>query len=223
MSLVDLNVVSTRSALPADVRALLREATRRIRRFQREHRIPSFVPSDYQRTYHALRALTTGDLIPGDQFCEWGSGFGVVTCLAAILGFDARGIEIEVELADAAQELADDFGLSAEFVRGSFIPCPGRAEAAAAGSFAWLTTGESGAYQQLGLGPDEFDLIFAYPWPDEERVTDNLFEHYAAEGAVLLTYHGVEDLRFRRKLAARKDRKKPPGQRVPRARRAVPR
>jgi hypothetical protein len=94
---------------------------------------------------------------------------------------------------------------------------------AAAGSFAWLTTGESGAYQQLGLGPDEFDLIFAYPWPDEERVTDNLFEHYAAEGAVLLTYHGVEDLRFRRKLAAHKDRKKPPGQRVPRARRAVPR
>ena len=200
MPLLDLNVVSTRSALPADVRALLREAARRIRCFRREHRVPGFVPSDYQRVYHALRALMTGDLIPGDQFCEWGSGFGVVTCLAAMLGFEARGIEIEVELADAAQELADDFGLSAEFVRGSFIPCEGRAEAAAAGSFAWLTTGESSAYQQLGLGPDEFDLVFAYPWPDEERITENWFEHCAAEGAMLLTYHGVENLRFRRKL-----------------------
>jgi hypothetical protein len=211
MPLLDVNVVSTRSALPADVRALLREASRRISRFRREHRTPGFVPSDYPRTYHVLRALTTGDLLSGDQFCEWGSGFGVVTCLAAILGFDARGIEIEVELADAAQELADDFGLAAEFVRGSFIPCDGSGETVAAGSFAWLTTGESSAYPQLGLGPDEFDLIFAYPWPDEERVTDNLFEHYAAEGAVLLTYHGVETLRVQRKLAACKNRKKRPG------------
>jgi hypothetical protein len=117
-----------------------------------------------------------------------------------MLGFDARGIEIEAELVDAAQELADDFGLAAEFVRGSFIPCEGSAEAAAAGSFAWLTTGEGSAYPQLGLGPDEFDLVFAYPWPDEETVTANWFERSAAEGAILLTYHDVESLRFRRKL-----------------------
>ena len=100
MPLLDLTVVSTRSVLPADVRALLREATKRIRRFQREHRIPAFVSSDYQRAYHALRALTKGDLLAGDQFCEWGSGFGVVACLAAMLDFDACGIEIEGELVD---------------------------------------------------------------------------------------------------------------------------
>ena len=200
MPLLDLNVVSSRSALPADIRALLREAGRRSQRFQREHRIPGFVPSDYRSVYHALQALTATDLIAGDQFCEWGSGFGVVTCLAAILGFDARGIEIEVELADAAQELADDFGLPAEFVRGSFIPCEAKTGTAAAGKFAWLTTGASTAYQELGLSPDDFDLIFAYPWPDEETVTENWFEHSAAEGALLLTYHGVETLRFRRKV-----------------------
>jgi hypothetical protein len=200
MPLLDLDVISARTALPADVRALLREAATRIRRFQRERRVPGFVPSDHESVYHALRALTSGDLISGDQFCEWGSGFGVVTCLAAMLGLDARGIEIEAQLTDAAQELADDFGLDAEFVQGSFIPCEGGAEVAAAGNFAWLTTGESSAYQQLGLGPDEFDLVFAYPWPDEETVTENWFEHSAAEGATLLTYHGVETLRFRRKL-----------------------
>ena len=55
---------------------------------------------------------------------------------------------------------------------------------------------------QLGLDPDEFDVICAYPWPDQERVTEDLFEHYAAEGAVLLTYHGVDHLRIRRQLAA---------------------
>src|SRR5208337_2466015 len=208
MPLFDLDLVSTQSTPPADVCALLHEATKRIRRFQGEHRIPGFVTSDFQSAYHALRDLTTADLVLGDQFCEWGSGYGVVTCLAAMLGFDARGIEIEQELADAAQKLADDFGLPAEFVRGSFIPCAGTAEVATAGSFAWLTTDESSAYQEMGLGPDEFDLIFAYPWPDEESITDLLFEHYAAEGAVLLTYHGMKNLRFRRKLAEQKDHKK---------------
>ena len=35
--------------------------------------------------------------------------------------------------------------------------------------------------------------------PDEERLTGDLFERYAAVGAVLVTYHGSEDFRLRRK------------------------
>ena len=199
MTLLDLKVGCTRSVLPADVRALLREATKRIRRFQRAHRIPAFVASDYQRAYHALRALAKGDLLAGAQFCEWGSGFGVVACLAAMLGFDACGIEIEEELVDAAQQLADDFGLPVEFIRGSFIPKGGDPCQHTTEEFAWLTPDESTMHEELALGPDDFDVIFAYPWPDEERLTENFFELHAAVGAVLVTYHESGDFRLRRK------------------------
>jgi hypothetical protein len=52
--------------------------------------------------------------------------------------------------------------------------------------------------------PDEFDLIFAYPWPDDERVTADLFEGYAAGNAILLTYHGGDDFRVRQKIRSRR-------------------
>ena len=52
---------------------------------------------------------------------------------------------------------------------------------------------------QHGLALHDFSIIFAYPWPDEEHLTETLFEHYAAPDALLVTYHGGEDFRLRRK------------------------
>jgi hypothetical protein len=57
-----------------------------------------------------------------------------------------------------------------------------------------------GGHEALGLAVEDFDLIFAYPWPDEEGLTAALFERYAREGALLLTYHEVGGLRLRRKI-----------------------
>jgi len=199
MPLVELSLPADRAALPGDVRAFLREADRRIERFRRDRHIPGFVPSDFARAYGVLRALAEGDVTAGTLLCEWGSGFGVVTCLAAMLDFDACGIEIEGELVDAARQLADDFGLPAEFVRGSFIPPESEVCLAAGDGFGWLTTHAGSTDEELGLGPADFDVIFAYPWPDEERVIGALFERHARPGAVLMTYHGCEDLRLRRK------------------------
>jgi hypothetical protein len=45
--------------------------------------------------------------------------------------------------------------------------------------------------------------VFAYPWPDEEAVTGELFERYAGTGAVLATYHGRDEFRVRRKVGRR--------------------
>jgi hypothetical protein len=152
--------------------------------------------------------LAIAGAAPGDLFCEWGSGFGVVACLAAMLGFESCGIEIEGELVDAARALADDFGLSVEFIRGSFIPegsdvCPDPDD-----GFAWLTTHDGGTQEELGLVPADFDTVFAYPWPDEERVVGELFERHAAVGAVLLTYHGNDVLRVRRKMGNKSRRQR---------------
>jgi hypothetical protein len=170
---------------------------------QPAYHLPGFVPSDFARVYGVLWAWAAGDLLPGGLFCEWGSGFGVVACLAAMLEFDACGIEIEGELVDAARQLADDFGLPVEFICGSFIPKGSETCFHTNDRFAWLTTHGEGRLDELGLGPADFDVVFAYPWPDEERVIGALFERYAGAGAVLVTYHESGDLRLRRKTGDR--------------------
>jgi hypothetical protein len=199
MALADLNLSISAAALPADVRRFLREADRRIERFQRDCRVPGFVPSDFAGAYGVLRSLAEADLAPGNLFCEWGSGFGVIACLAAMLDFDAHGIEIEGDLVDEARRLAADFDLPVEFVRGSFIPegsgrCLGSED-----GFAWLTTRPGRTEDEMGLGPADFDVIFAFPWPDEEHVIPALFDRHAAAGSVLVTYHEAADFRVRRK------------------------
>ena len=193
-------------AVPADLLAFLREAERRIERFQIDHHIPGFVASDFVRVYSALRALADSNLAAGGLFCEWGSGFGVVSCLAAMLDFEAWGVEIEGELVDAARRLAEDFEIPATFVRGSFIPPGSKISLGDGDGFNWLSTEGEDLQHEMDLGPEDFNVIFAYPWPDEEDVIERLFEQIAGDGAILVTYHSDERLRFRRKVPRRSRR-----------------
>jgi hypothetical protein len=197
MALIDVDVIPDPEPKPAEVQALLREARRRIEHFQEECRVPGFVASDSGKAYAILRALDAGGLAAGKLFCEWGSGFGVVACLAAILGFDACGIEIEAELVDRAQRLADDFRLPVRFYHGSFLTVQDQRRLAAPDDFGWLATAGRG---QLDIEPADFDVVFAYPWPDEEQLVERLFERHARAGAILVSYHGSETLRVRRKV-----------------------
>jgi hypothetical protein len=208
MPLVEVQLPIVDTALPADVRNFVREGMRRIRRFQRTSRTFAFVPSDFERVYAALQLITSSSIAPGQRLCEWGSGFGVVAGTAAMLGLDAWGIEIDEDLVEAARELAADFDLPVEFIHGSFIPQGGADLVDSEGVSSWLIPDEGVAYEEIGLDPDDFDLVFAYPWPDEEGVVDRLFERYASPGSVLLTFHGSDDLRLRRKSAHRTNRRK---------------
>ena len=177
----------------------MRQADRRIRRYHRRYRNSAFVPCNFSGAYGILQHLAAQAAAAGTLFCEWGSGFGVVTCLAALLEFDACGIEVDSTLVRASRRLAADFGLPVEFAHGSFIPAGDRLLMRAAGSFAWLTTTEAPAHEELGLATEDFGIIFAYPWPDEERALAQLFERHAGAGALLVTHHGGEDFRLRRK------------------------
>lgn len=202
---VDLGTVST--GLPEEVGALLEEAQARLDLFvdgRHNDPIVGFVPSDFPSVYGVLEAISRRHLAPGRFFCEWGSGFGVVAMLAAMLDFDACGIEIEEDLVEAAEALAADSGLAVEFVQGSFIPPGGEDVADRTGDFAWLRTDGASGYDELGLDPCDFDVIFAYPWPGEEDAIFDLFERYAANGALLVTYQGVEAVRVMRKTSARR-------------------
>ena len=207
MPLVDVEISINGSVLPDDVVAFLREADLRVDQFVRNspNRVTGFVPSDFVTVYHALRAITEANLASGTSLCEWGSGFGVVASLAAMLGFDVCGVEIERALVDASRSLADDFCLPVEFVHGSIIP-PG-AEAYAEEAYAdnsagpfRLVTDADDAYDELEIAPDDIDVVFAYPWPSEECLIESLFERYAAEQALLLTYDQYNTVRLRRKV-----------------------
>lgn len=211
MPLVNLGLAVDAQALPGDVRHFLREADRRIERFQRERHVPGFVPSDFTHVYHVLRALVSANVCAGSLFCEWGSGFGVTACLAAMLDFDATGIEIDEDLVEAARLLAEDFELPVQFIHGSFLPAGSEDCLDGDNHYSWLTTETAGAAQEEELGPADFDVIFAYPWPDEEQTVATLFERHAQAGAVLVTYHSDSEPRLRRKLrqpqGARKGRR----------------
>jgi hypothetical protein len=198
MPLLDLDLPIDRSAIPPNIAAFLREAERRVKRFQRTASVPGFVPSDFLSAYAVLRTLATASLENGRFFCEWGSGFGVVACLADLLEFEAYGIEIEGTLVEAARQLASDYELSVQFVQGSFIP-EGDPVSRGHEEFTWLCADAGTAHEELGLNLDDFAVIFAYPWPDEEQVINQLFERHAGEGAVLVTHHGGDEFRLQRK------------------------
>jgi len=206
--LVEIEISNNDSFLPEEIVAFLCEADLRVSQFLQAspRRATGFVPCDFKTVYHALQAITDTNLASGNSLCEWGSGFGVVASLAAMLEFEACGIEIEEELVEASRRLADDFGLPVEFVQGSFIPagaesCVDEAYADNNAEYSWLVTDAEEGYEELQLDPDDFDVVFAYPWPGEEYLITSLFEKYAAEGALLLTYNSLESVRLRRKLS----------------------
>jgi hypothetical protein len=200
--LVEVELALPTDPIPADVAALIADAKQRIDELEDKSRaaMPAFVPSDFELCYRALTAIEAANLATGRRFLEWGSGVGVVACLATQLGLDAIGIEIESPLVEIADELAAAHDIDAEFICGSFVPYGTEVTVGTADDFAWLSTTGPVAYDDLDLEPNDFDLIFAYPWPGEEQIIFDLFADHAATGALLLTYHGIEGVRLQRKV-----------------------
>jgi hypothetical protein len=201
MRLVEIDLTPSADPIPAYVTQLLADAKHQILSFEEQSRasIPAFVPSDFELVYRALVAIKSANLATGRRVLEWGSGLGIVTCLAVWVGFDAVGIEIEPRLVSIAEELAEKHGVATQFACGSFVPQGAELRSDYSGDALWLSTDGPDGYEELELDPDDFDVVFAYPWPGEEQVIFDLFNDCAAVGALLLTYHGQEGLRLKRK------------------------
>ena len=118
-----------------------------------------FVPSDYELVWQALAA------IPPCRFCEWGSGFGIVTGMAEMLGHDACGIEFDAALADASRILLRDFKLKAPIITGDYLTAEHQA-----------------------------DIYFVYCWPSRIMATESRFETLAPPGAKLFICFGQSQI-----------------------------
>jgi hypothetical protein len=151
----------------------------------RQHHFHPFVAADYDLVVDALMRRRGANL----RFLEWGAATGVITIIADLLGFDAYGIELDLDLVATARQLAKRFDSRAKFVAGSFLPT----------GYKWrpldgdrrtgtLGTGVSG-YRELGHSLDEFDVVFGYPWDGEGELMLDLMTRYGRDDATLLLNH----------------------------------
>ncbi|QEF98656.1 hypothetical protein Mal15_27110 [Stieleria maiorica] len=116
-----------------------------------------YIPSSAELLHAYLR------VIPGKRYCEWGSGPGIGTGIAALLGFRATGIEINAELARCSRELFEQFDLNADVVHAS--------------------------YHDVVVAAD---VVFVYCWPGQANAVRERFESVMPPGTWLLMADGAE-------------------------------
>jgi hypothetical protein len=163
-------------------------------RFEKSDGFEAYVPADYAVVLQALQRLQ-GKAV---TILEWGSGLGVVTIMASRLGFEAYGLEISPQLVDHARFLADRYSAGATFAQGSFVP----------NEYEWNPRlGEDGTrtdfdasdgYERLDMRLSDFDVVYAYPWPDEHAVFNDILRGYGRAGGLFLTYDVREGMQRKR-------------------------
>jgi hypothetical protein len=213
MTLEAIAMEGPEARVPNSVARLIATCSRGWERFFADHddqQAPRFVPSVPERVWAVLEEVTRRQLPPTRVFCEWGSGFGTTTCLAALLGYEAYGLEIDAELVQLSRALARRLRIPVTMLCTSFLPA-GYAASAGDDGAALVTpasvsthydTTETRAplrYAGMASAIADIGLFFAYPWPEERALMRQLFEAVARAGALLVVYHTDTDIRVWRK------------------------
>ena len=154
-----------------------------------------YVSADYASVFEALVELR-GSV---SSMLEWGAGLGIVTIMASRMGFDAYGIEAEPELVSHAENLAEKFGPTARFAQGSFIPDEFVWDPAEGEEVNRTVIDVAAGYAELDMELRDFDLVYAYPWPDEHTLYRNIMRDCGRRGALLLTYDVREGMELTRR------------------------
>ena len=90
-------------------------------------------------------------------------------------------------------------GNDAKFFCGSFIPRETLDDLDVDRDIRNVTIEEDEVYREVGLGREDYDLFFAFPWPGEQSFFEQVFEKWVASGALLLTYRGRDGMQLQRK------------------------
>lgn len=151
----------------------------------------TYVSGDFLAIYHALLELRDAS----NSFLEWGSGLGVATIMASRMGLQAFGIESESGLVEHANRLATNYQSTAAFAVGSFIPDDFFQSNLAARRFSRTATHLTDGYTKIGKRLSDFDIVYAYPWPDESELFTEVMRRYGSPSASFLNYDECEGLR----------------------------
>lgn len=147
-----------------------------------------YVSADYLAVYESLARLR-GRVW---TVLEWGSGLGIVTIMASRMGFEAYGIEAEPDLVEYAQRFAKAYGPKAQFAQGSFIPDDFQWNPAEGDEVCRTIIDVPSAYDELDMTLRDFDLVYAYPWPDEHLLYRNIMRQCGGGDAMFLSYDSRE-------------------------------
>ena len=154
--LKDLEIYGSGRALTEAAVQLLSEGRARFKSVY----VFDFVPCNYEMLWDVLDGQSRG------TFCEFGSGFGIATGLAELLGFDALGIELSPELVAASRDLLASQGLKARIDVGDYLQ-----------------------------RRDQADIYFTYAWPSHMRLIEQHFYGIAKPTSKLVYCYGQDDIR----------------------------
>jgi hypothetical protein len=166
-----------------------------------QHQAEQFVAADYELVCQTLQWVGEYQPTVGRRFLEWGCGFAAVACLAENLGWNAHAIEAHPELIGQARLTIQTWPADVELFAGNFLP-RGADQLAFDPTLPSLGHAGESAYDAWGLDVDDFDLIYSYPWPGEDEFHEDVFDRYAAIGAILLMFIGPNEMRAWRKVSA---------------------
>ncbi len=180
--------------LKSEFASLWRDAAELWDRHEADAAFEGYVGSDFTAALAVLESYQDR----AATFLEWGSGLGVVTIMAARMGFEACGIEVEPELVEWSEWLADKYQADARFACGSFIPDDFTPDPRVGDEFFRTATDSPAGYDQLDRELADFDLVYAYPWPDEHRLFGSIMRRRGGRRSVLIRYDNREGITVRR-------------------------
>ena len=140
-------------------------------------RIPGLVTTDGAVAWRFLQAGLSCHVSESATFCEWGSGVGIVSCMARLLGWKSTGLEIEPRLVEISSELARRHTLDVTFIEGSYK----------------LENAEASFDTGFGFHLFDFDVIYAYFWPAEREAMTQFVADHARPGTLFMRYGGGLD------------------------------
>ncbi len=188
--------------IPASVSEKLVAMRTRIEAFQDcwiQHHAAQFVAADYELVYQTLCWIGETQSAIGRRFLEWGCGFATVACLADGLGWNSHAIEAHADLVTQARKTVHDWPAKVELFAGNFLP-PHAEHLTADPTLPSLGHGGPSAYEAWEMDLDDFAMVYSYPWPGEDEFHEEVFDRYAAAGAMLLMFIGPNEMRLLRKV-----------------------